>query len=822
MAKRTESVAPGGKRDGAGAAASSATAAVAAAAAAAPPPPQRQGQDQAQHGVEPIWQQLLSVLGRVLFMYVMYSLVMSKESPVMGMVNKFISARAGGAATGHVAVAPNADGSELGLVNASAGERQAQPAAAIDAAAMMQNYLESMTGQAALKKAIPPDRYLLRKDVALSNMWSALQKFDVRVYLSDSQEMDAVALVAATPIWKQIGVEYNWNSNPSTENGQEIRLNVSLPDSVVLQNSSYYIHSLLSVEGAIQEEDGQGSVARILAPRETWPDAFLMASLSLVRWRTVDLSKKGKQLLSSAPRNEDTSQAQSEIESVPSRAIDDDTKNQAEECLVEDAAGGISENTACTVPPSGVIPPAAGAVVGDAIEESRTGIIIEQVWKPEVLLTLLVDHAVFRQGSFNQVSPMVQGLYKASADKQHYLPPFFVNEFWLLDDQLIPINASYREVPLSVAYNPIGMLKLAFLVQMEAVWETQKEMGLQEGGGVDDIKRMLVETNPYLLGVTVVVSIAHSILEMLAFSSDIKHWKNTKSMAGISVRSMFWNFGMQVVIFLYLMDSETSFMILAGQAVGLAIELWKIGKAVKVKSFGKRKLFGILPWFELEESASYLNETKEYDDMAMRYLSYLIYPLVIAYSVYSLVYKEHRGWYSWLISSLVGAVYAFGFIMMFPQIFINYKLKSVAHLPLKAFMYKALNTFIDDLFSFIIKMPTMHRLACFRDDIVFVIFLYQRYIYPVDKKRVNEFGQGGVEDETASASSSAVAPLSVSTPLKRKKKSVRAASAAAPEADLAAPSHVPSKDSKKQDKTDRPVAGVQTSSAAPAAATSGL
>jgi len=58
-------------------------------------------------------------------------------------------------------------------------------------------------------------------------------------------------------------------------------------------------------------------------------------------------------------------------------------------------------------------------------------------------------------------------------------------------------------------------------------------------------------------------------------------------------------------------------------------------------------------------------------------------------------------------------------------------------------MYKALNTFIDDLFAFIIKMPTMHRMSCFRDDIVFAVFLYQRYVYKVDMKRVNEFGHRG-------------------------------------------------------------------------------
>lgn len=38
-------------------------------------------------------------------------------------------------------------------------------------------------------------------------------------------------------------------------------------------------------------------------------------------------------------------------------------------------------------------------------------------------------------------------------------------------------------------------------------------------------------------------------------------------------------------------------------------------------------------------------------------------------------------------------------------------------------------------------MPTLHRLSVFRDDIIFFIFLYQRYIYGVDKTRVNEFGQ---------------------------------------------------------------------------------
>ena len=102
---------------------------------------------------------------------------------------------------------------------------------------------------------------------------------------------------------------------------------------------------------------------------------------------------------------------------------------------------------------------------------------------------------------------------------------------------------------------------------------------------------------------------------------------------------------------------------------------------------------------------------------------------------------KHTGLWSFIIGTLAGGVYAFGFIMMTPQLFINYKLKSVAHLPWKMMTYKALNTVIDDLFAFIIKMPTMHRLSCLRDDLVFFVYLYQRWLYGVDKKRANEFGQ---------------------------------------------------------------------------------
>lgn len=37
-------------------------------------------------------------------------------------------------------------------------------------------------------------------------------------------------------------------------------------------------------------------------------------------------------------------------------------------------------------------------------------------------------------------------------------------------------------------------------------------------------------------------------------------------------------------------------------------------------------------------------------------------------------------------------------------------------------------------------------------DVIFLIYLYQRWVYPVDRKRVNEFGFAGEDVDQASGS----------------------------------------------------------------------
>lgn len=56
---------------------------------------------------------------------------------------------------------------------------------------------------------------------------------------------------------------------------------------------------------------------------------------------------------------------------------------------------------------------------------------------------------------------------------------------------------------------------------------------------MDEMKRMFLETDPILLSVTMLVSILHTVFEVLAFKNDINFWKNKDSMEGISVKTLY-------------------------------------------------------------------------------------------------------------------------------------------------------------------------------------------------------------------------------------------------------------------------------------------
>lgn len=65
--------------------------------------------------------------------------------------------------------------------------------------------------------------------------------------------------------------------------------------------------------------------------------------------------------------------------------------------------------------------------------------------------------------------------------------------------------------------------------------------------------------------------------------TDIQFWNKNKSMEGLSAKSVIVSFISQLIVFLYLFDNDTSWMILASSGIGCCIEFWKIGKAMHIE-----------------------------------------------------------------------------------------------------------------------------------------------------------------------------------------------------------------------------------------------
>lgn len=362
-----------------------------------------------------------------------------------------------------------------------------------------------------------------------------------------------------------------------------------------------------------------------------------------------------------------------------------------------------------------------------------------------------------------------------------YEPIVFVDETSLLRNHLVQISRNVSRPPatLHFKYEPTTPILFSFKVFMKQVLNMVAQTDILGEAEIDEIKYWISDERIYRFFLTQIIGFVHLLLEYLAFRGDWRFFVGRHSFAGLSISSLIFSVARSLVIFLYLLDADTSTIILFGLGKDVVWSFWKLyrvtssraptqsgdSSAVETASRGRPSVSEVTDLANRRSqskgkklSPSELQRLTTWcDNYATTHVGLCVYPLVAGTAVYSMVYNQHKGWWSWFISSLADSVYLFGFISMTPQLYINYKLKSVAHLPLSAFMFKMFNTFIDDIFAFMIKMPWKHRIMTFRDDLIFLAFLYQWWIYRVDKSRPNEFGflydegVGEVEEDESQA-----------------------------------------------------------------------
>jgi len=362
-------------------------------------------------------------------------------------------------------------------------------------------------------------------------------------------------------------------------------------------------------------------------------------------------------------------------------------------------------------------------------------------WRRRIAINLLDEYRSFPFRNMPMLVPLkLRG--------REYLPYLDVDEAFLgpSDWGVLSTNSSKEFPKTRIEVEVRGIATLSIVNGLRTGFREMENLGLSEED-LSQIKFLFSRNRMGRVVAEYIFGLLHVVLLSLAFKNDIGFWKNTRKTTGLSVSVVLSRFIMQLILYLYLADFPSiSRIVLWTNGISLLVEFWKVSKVTKTHLAWN----GWIPTLRTTKNAAE-EETDRYDRECFRALSYALFPLLLAYAVYDLIHEPQASWWSWFIGNAASGVFLAGFIFMTPQLYINYKLKSVAHLPWRAMSYKVFTTFVDDIFAFFFAdVPLAYRVATFRDDIVFFFFLYQRYIYRTDYTRANEFGRS--YDEKASPS----------------------------------------------------------------------
>lgn len=121
------------------------------------------------------------------------------------------------------------------------------------------------------------------------------------------------------------------------------------------------------------------------------------------------------------------------------------------------------------------------------------------------------------------------GARDSSGQHGWYFPILYVNTFWQLKDHMTELNSTVTTLPLHITLNNLNNWKFSLYASIDdGVKQNQQKAasgGPMPAGGdgseFEEFKRVLVDTNIYLLSTTAIVSVLHMVFEGLAFKSDI-------------------------------------------------------------------------------------------------------------------------------------------------------------------------------------------------------------------------------------------------------------------------------------------------------------
>jgi len=175
---------------------------------------------------------------------------------------------------------------------------------------------------------------------------------------------------------------------------------------------------------------------------------------------------------------------------------------------------------------------------------------------------------------------------------------------------------------------------------LDASVEAQQGLGAGDKE-TDDVIRLFSETAPWLLALTLVVSVVHMALDTLALSADVSFWSSTSSLRGVSVRSVAVQLVTNSIITFYLWHEGASLLVSVPQAAFSLLGVWKLARAAGCECHRPGG-----SWLPKVAINSRLAATAvegvggEADRQAVGTMLWLLLPLAAGFSLHALVY--HR------------------------------------------------------------------------------------------------------------------------------------------------------------------------------------
>lgn len=186
---------------------------------------------------------------------------------------------------------------------------------------------------------------------------------------------------------------------------------------------------------------------------------------------------------------------------------------------------------------------------------------------------------------------LVLDYIKILPERGLYHPIVAPSDVWLLEKNFVLLNETLADQPLNltISFNTVNLMWWSLQAQLMDLWSSKtKKIETTATTSTNSLfntkqffqpvdrremfmlKRIFLDTNLYILAFSAAFMLLHSLFSFLAFKNEITFWQSNKSMEGLSTLSVIFNFVCELIVALYLYDSnQTSFLILLEIFIGV-------------------------------------------------------------------------------------------------------------------------------------------------------------------------------------------------------------------------------------------------------------